>query len=383
MTRHYGVRNAIDQETVMPNPPSEGSTEDLQVLPDEQLLERFVGASGPSAEVAFRTLVARHGPMVLGVCRSVLGRLHESEDVFQATFLALARNAGAIRNRRMVGRWLQKAVHRIAIRSRARAVRRRVVEEEAFQISAPRDRHQNEPAWEELLPLLHEEIDRLPETYRTAVILCYFKGYTNVEAARLLRCPVGTVKGRISRARELLRLRLVRRGMTFSLAWFAWRLSRIGVPAERLPVRLVEATTRLCVAAAREEGGLALVPDHLLELARVASPVRVRRVGRLAGVAAIRLTGVAAIMFVVVLAMVGFSAIEPPGGSSLAGSSVLPASARPAAIVPDGVDRPSTCHGEGLPKPPPCHSPRGARTFPRRLASDLLQTRRSKIHSEF
>jgi RNA polymerase sigma factor (sigma-70 family) len=338
VTRHYGVQDAIDKETVMPNPPAEGSTDDLEVLPDEQLLERFVGGSGPSAEAAFRTLVGRHGPMVLGVCRNVLGRLHESEDVFQATFLALARNAGAIRNRRLVGRWLQKAAHRIAIRSRAGVIRRLVVEKEASRMSALRDRSGDDQAWDGARSQLLEEIDRLPENYRLAVMLCYFEGLTNAEAAKLLRCPVGTVKGRISRARELLRSRLVRRGMTLTLAWLAVRLSQIVVLPEILPGRLVEATTRLCIAAARGEEELALVPDHLLDLAGVVSPERARRVGRLAGVAVIA--------FVATSAMAAFSAIEPLGEFPIADSFLTPTMASTTAIDLDRVGKYSPCHGE-------------------------------------
>jgi hypothetical protein len=126
--------------------------------------------------------------------------------------------------------------------------------------------------------------------------------------------------------------------MTLSLACLAMRLSRMAVLAVMLPERLLEDTTRLCVVAARGGEGLALVPDHLLELADVVSPGQVRRVGRLAKAAVIA--------FLAVLAMIGFSAIGPLGGSLFAGSFVPPATAPIAAIGPDGAGKPSTCHGE-------------------------------------
>jgi RNA polymerase sigma factor (sigma-70 family) len=182
----------------------------LDASPDEELLERFFSRSNGAAEDAFRILVARHGPMVLGVCQQILNQHQDAEDALQATFLVLARKGRTIRSRKVLGRWLYEVAYRIALRARAQAVRQRVPERHASEMSPPV--HENEIAWNELRPVLHDEVNRLPEKYRTPVVLCYLEGKTNKEAAQLLMWPVGTVKGRLSRARNLLRSRLLAAG---------------------------------------------------------------------------------------------------------------------------------------------------------------------------
>lgn len=176
-------------------------------MTERELLERFVTGND---EAAFRRLIDRHGPMVLGVCRSVLGARHDAEDAFQCTFLALVQNAGKIRNRDSLGPWLHRVALRIARRARARAGKRRDRERRG-------SRSETEPARDlsDLVsrPLIHEELNRLPERYRLPLVLCYLEGKTNEEAAAQLRCPVGTVKGRLWRARNRLRDRLCRRGL--------------------------------------------------------------------------------------------------------------------------------------------------------------------------
>lgn len=235
---------------------------------DEKLLDRFLGGGEPASEGAFTVLVSRHGPMVLGVCQHILGQAPEAEDAFQATFLVLARNAAGIRDRRVLGRWLYEVAYRIAIRSKASATRRRAVEKEAALMSAVDDRPVIDPAWNELMPVLHEEVNRLPEKYRSAVVLCYLEGRTNEEAASLLRWPVGTVKGRLSRARDLLRSRLTRRGLALSAAFLAARLSNDTVFADVVPSRLAEETARTAAAVARrDKDGQAGIPPRILELA--------------------------------------------------------------------------------------------------------------------
>src|SRR5271156_6591401 len=90
---------------------------------DEQLIDTFLNGEKEDSETAFETLVKRHGPMVLGVCRHVLCRVQDAEDAFQATFLALARKAGTIRNREILGCWLHEVAFRTAIRERERRAR--------------------------------------------------------------------------------------------------------------------------------------------------------------------------------------------------------------------------------------------------------------------
>jgi RNA polymerase sigma factor (sigma-70 family) len=216
---------------------------------DERLLEDVLGDDPEAYEEAFRALVSRHGPMVLGVCRQVLGQEQDAEDVFQATFLVLARGASSIRDRRALGGWLHEVAHRLAVRVKTGSARRRVKEMEAAEMSA--GGYRSEGARGDLRPVLHEEVNRLPEVYRNAVVLCYLEGRTNEEAAALLRWPVGTVKGRLSRARVLLRSRLARRGVALATALLMARLSP-GAFAEVVPADLSGTTVRAAVAFARE-----------------------------------------------------------------------------------------------------------------------------------
>jgi RNA polymerase sigma factor (sigma-70 family) len=214
---------------------------------DEDLLDVFLGGTTIESQEAFRSLVARHGPMVLGTCRHVLGEHHDAEDAFQATFLVLARKGATIRNRRVLAGWLHEVAHRIAVKSRATAVRRRNLERQCAQKSPPAiepDTQDHTVAWNELRPLLHAEVERLPERYRIPVILSYLEGKTNEEVAALLGWPVGTVKGRLSRARDLLRSRLIRRGLALSAAFVVTALARETVYAEVVPAQLARATVR-------------------------------------------------------------------------------------------------------------------------------------------
>jgi RNA polymerase sigma factor (sigma-70 family) len=192
---------------------TDGPRCDTEGLPDEELLDRFLGPDRTAAEDAFRALVRRHGPMVRGVCRRVLVQPHDAEDASQAAFLMLARKAGRIRDRRALGRWLCAVAYRIAVQTRTGSVRRRTHESQAAGVSAATRAPEHHTSRSLLRLVVHEEVDRLPETYRSAVGLCYLEEFTNEEAARLLGLPVGTVKVRLARARELLRARLTRRGL--------------------------------------------------------------------------------------------------------------------------------------------------------------------------
>ena len=182
----------------------------LGSLSDGQLLERFV-ASGSAAGSAFDVLVARHGPMVLGVCRRILRDVHAAEDAFQVTFLVLARRAAAIRQRESLGPWLHGVARRAALRARAAASLRREREARAAilhdTVECERDQDDDSDA------ALHAEIERLPEKYRAPIVICYLQGRTIGEASRELGWPVGTVGGRLARARDRLRASLQRRGL--------------------------------------------------------------------------------------------------------------------------------------------------------------------------
>jgi RNA polymerase sigma-70 factor (ECF subfamily) len=183
-------------------------------LTDRQLLDRFVNRYDVTAEEAFAILLERHGPMVWGVCRRLLGDRHAAADAFQATFLVLVRRAPVVRVDDSLGPWLYGVSRRVAARVRTTSLRRGARETggvEAVADPAP-DRHPD-PGAAEMLAVLDEEIGRLPERYRAAIVLCDLEGLPHEEAARRLGCPVGTVESRLSRGRRRLRDRLVWRGV--------------------------------------------------------------------------------------------------------------------------------------------------------------------------
>ena len=180
-------------------------------LTDKELLERFATSRDSAGELAFATLVARHGPMVLSVCRRMLRDPHESEDAFQATFLVLVRKRSGIRIDSSLGPWLYGVSVRIARRARTLASRRRF---------SPLDDRIAEPALEQkavsdpnLRFAINDLLTELPANYRAAIASCYLEGLTHEEAADRLRCPVGTVRSRLARGRAMLKERLNRTGL--------------------------------------------------------------------------------------------------------------------------------------------------------------------------
>ena len=172
-------------------------------LSDGQLLEHCAGRGGELAELAFSALVERHGPMVLRVCQRMLADSHDAEDAFQAVFLVLVRRAESIRSRDSVASWLHGVALAVASAARAARDRRTAHERRAAERTAVADDERS--ALDELGRALQEEIGRMPERYRAAVVLCYLEGRTYDEVARLLGCPVGTVKSRLATAREAAR----------------------------------------------------------------------------------------------------------------------------------------------------------------------------------
>ncbi|HTU92729.1 MAG TPA: sigma-70 family RNA polymerase sigma factor [Gemmataceae bacterium] len=178
---------------------------------DAELLERFVSCRD---EAAFAALMARHGPMVFGVCRRLLRHAQDAEDAFQATFLILVRKAASIGKRELLGNWLYGVAIRVASRARVMAMKRRTQEATDMEQVAGATREPAEAP--DLRAAITEEVQRLPAKYRGPVVLYYLEGRTNEEVAGELRCPVGTIKTRLSRAREMLRKRLTRRGLVLS-----------------------------------------------------------------------------------------------------------------------------------------------------------------------
>jgi len=187
---------------------------------DGQLLERFAAHRNvdAGAQAAFAALVARHGPMVRRVCRSLLPDPHDADDVFQATFLVLARKAGMIRRPELLGNWLYGTAHRTAQKLKIRTARRlkheaREASMAGARVSTDADDLERQAVRREEDQLVHEEVARLPEVYRAAVVLCDLEGQSHEEAARRFRCSDRTLRRRLGRARDLLRTRLTRRGL--------------------------------------------------------------------------------------------------------------------------------------------------------------------------
>ncbi len=204
---------------------------------DSDLLERYTATH---EEAAFAALVRRHGPLVLGVCRRVLGNAHDAEDAFQAAFLALARKADSIRKQESVGCWLYHVAFHTALRARGKAAVRRKLER-ATDPPMPGD-PLSELTGRELLTLLDEELQALPERYRVPLVLCYLQGLTCDEAARQISCPLRTFNRRLNQARERLRGRLLRRGLALPAALLTTGLLQTAEAA--VPTSLAGQTVR-------------------------------------------------------------------------------------------------------------------------------------------
>ena len=184
----------------------------LAPLEDGPLLDRFLSGPGAAGEAAFEILVRRHGPMVLTVCRGVLHDGHAADDAFQATFLVLARRASTVRGRDHLGPWLGRVARRIATRARAET-RRRADRERLAALALRATSDAVDPEASEASALVREAVSRLPEADRRLLQLTYWQGKSYEEAADLLGCPIGTVRSRLSRIRDRLRVRLSRLGL--------------------------------------------------------------------------------------------------------------------------------------------------------------------------
>jgi len=181
--------------------------------PDAELLQSFAATRD---ETAFAVLLARHGPMVLATCRRILGNADDADDAFQATFLVLARRASSLAAVRTASAFLYGVAVRVAQKARVCEARRRARERRAIRVCTL-DPANEANVWE-LRPVIDEELDKLAARYRDPIVLCCLEGRSREEAARLLGWPEGTVSGRLARAKDLLRERLTRRGVTCSAA---------------------------------------------------------------------------------------------------------------------------------------------------------------------
>jgi RNA polymerase sigma factor (sigma-70 family) len=214
---------------------------------DRDLLGQLTGENG---EAAFAELIRRHGSGVLGVCRRVLGHEQDAEDAFQATFMILARKASSLRRSESLGAWLFSVARHVALRLKDKDRRRKRHEGNAFRPEAVVSDFEGE----EHLAVLDEEIERLPERYRTPLVACHLGGRTQVDAARELGWSLITLRRRLERGLELLRTRLSRRGIS------AGALAVTGVT---VPQALAGATGRLAVGFMNGDRGS--IPATLAE----------------------------------------------------------------------------------------------------------------------
>jgi RNA polymerase sigma factor (sigma-70 family) len=322
-------------------------------LSDAQLLQRFATKRD---EAAFEVLVWRHGPMVLGVGRRVLRNPDDAEDVLQATFLALIRQAPSIRRGGALAGWLHNVAYRIALRAREK--RGKLGLGQAAVEAAPAPPPAAEEHWRDLWPVLDEELRRLPPKYRTPLVLSYLQGLTNQGVAAEMGCPVGTVFTRLARGRQLLRQRLARRGVTLT----AGALSAVLAPAATAPALragLARATARAARAFAAGPGAAAGMPS-----AKVIALTE--GVGNMVGVSRLKLVSVLAILLAVAGSGAGLLALrgaprEPEIAPRNAAAADQPAGA---AKPPDPAARPGAA-------PEDSERPRVVQVYPPDGAADV------------
>jgi RNA polymerase sigma factor (sigma-70 family) len=229
------------------------------LLSDGQLLERFLRDRDESA---FEALVHRYGPMVLGVCRRVLGQTCDAEDAFQVTFLTLVHKGESVVPGELVGNWLYGVAYRTALNARRLTARRGARE---IQVDRMPERQVVEPEpMHDLRALLDGELSRLPDVYRIPVVLCDLGGKPRQEVARQLSVPEGTVSSRLARGRELLRKRLTRRGLALSGPALVVTLTEAASAA--VPPTLLRATLQATarVASGQATGAVSTPVANLL-----------------------------------------------------------------------------------------------------------------------
>ncbi len=233
-------------------------------LTDGQLLDRFVARREGAV---FEAIVHRHGPMVWGVCRRILRDQHDAEDAFQATFLVFARKGSSVMTREKLGNWLYSVAFQTAVKARAMRAKRRVRESQVPDMPEPIV-VPNDP-WDALAESLDRELSRLPEKYRIPIVLCDLEGRTHKEAASQLGWPIGTVSGRLSRARSMLVKRLARRGMSLSVGSLAVLLAQ-GSASASMPTQLIGSTAE---AASLFAAGFVVMGAVSAEVAALAQGV--------------------------------------------------------------------------------------------------------------
>jgi RNA polymerase sigma factor (sigma-70 family) len=308
-----------------------GTSPDLRVLfgmgtltglTDGQLLERFATHGDEAGESAFAALMDRHGPMVLRVCGGLLRDPNDAEDAFQATFLVLARKARSLRVRDTLGPWLYGVAHRVATRALSDRARRHRHECGAAALAATAI----DPAGvDDLAPMLHEEIGRLPELFRAPIVLCYLEGLTHDQAAHRLGWPVGTVRSRLARGRDRLRRRLDERQVAHAIAPLLAASASAGQAGATIRPSLAVATAR---AAGRLTMGMAAAGTGPAVISLTKGVLRTMMLKTLFRIAA---TVAATALLATGAGAVAYQAAGPAQKTTTALGTSPPPAARPAA----------------------------------------------------
>lgn len=339
-------------------------------LADEELLRRFLAHRD---ERAFAALVTRHGPLVMAVCRRVLRREQDAEDAFQATFLVLARKAASLRQAPSLAAWLHRTAHRLALRARAVGVRRREQQLESDAMIAAESLASFAAEYNQ--SVLDEELNRLPEKYRLPLFLCAIEGKSREEAAGQLGWSLGSVKGRLERGRQILRRRLMLRGVSLAIGLAAAQAQH---PAQAaVSASLVASTAQAGVQYAAGAHVVGYVSKNALALAKGSYPMMSLATVKLT---ACSLAAVSALAWgaswlprPALAGGEGSGAIVLHGAASLDAAS-LDADAHFVALLAEDQQRgsaedsrelPSRRDGEGPPKPGPRDGEAPPRTGPR------------------
>ncbi len=223
------------------------TAQEYLALSDPELLTRFLRSHD---EAAFETLVHRHGPMILGVCRRMLANRADVEDAFQAVFLVLLRKAPAIKRPNLLGNWLYGVAYHTARAARTANQKRRAKEDSV----TPKRAEPEAEDLRELTAILDEELARLPETYREVLVLCDLQGASRKEAAGKLNIAEGTLSSRLARARTMLSTRLKRRGVETPLAVTAAGFGSV-VESLTVPPALIQTVVHASLAGSIGAGG--------------------------------------------------------------------------------------------------------------------------------
>jgi cyanophycinase len=305
---------------------------------DAVLLERFIQQRD---EAAFVALVARHGAMVLRLCRRILGDAHEAEDAFQAAFLILARKARSLKQPEALAGWLYGVARRVALKARTKSAGRSLAATPLDEaLPDPRPDPLTQLTARELLDILDEEVERLPAAQRSPFVLCCLEGRTQEEAARILGATLGSIKGRLERGRKRLHSRLAQRGVALPAALAIIAASR----GEVVSALLRQSAVRAALGGAASSPIAAALADSIL---------KGMFAGKLAGMTALVLTMALSVSAVAL-------AYRSPAASAEDNSPAAPAAPKKDAAGKPEMRTDALAAGDnvlGLPKPRDAHRP--------------------------